>query len=440
MNRPAPIHIVGGGWAGIAAAVELARQNVPAVLIEASRQLGGRARCVPFAGQHVDNGQHLMIGAYRETIDLLAQLHAPNPSPILRQPLRLTLLNAEYGFQLRAPPLPAPLHLVGGLLTARGLTFAQRLRALQFCLALARSGFALAEDISVEELLRRHGQGGRLTECLWEPLCIATLNTPIADASAQVFLVVLQDSFTRTRADSDLVFSGTDLGQLVADRVVDFVESRGGHVLLGERVTRVRAEDQAVTALETSVQHRRATRVILATPAFATRRILQTETALQPLTEALGSIDYEPICTVYLNYGSGVSLGQTLIGMTGGHTQWLIDRAHCGQPGIMAAVISARGAHMELDNERLAARVAEEIAAFFPHWPAPAARFVIREKRATFSCRVGINALRPPETTALRGLWLAGDYTRTGYPATLEGAVRSGIRAARAAIAAAPPQ
>jgi squalene-associated FAD-dependent desaturase len=435
MTQPTPIFVVGGGWAGIAAAVELAQQNVPVTLIESSRQLGGRARCVPFDDSRVDNGQHLMIGAYRETLELLARLHAPNPAPLLRRPLSLTLLNADYGFQLHAPRLPAPLHLLYALLTARGLTFGMRTSALRFCLAMAQRNFALREDVSVAELLARHGQHGRLIECLWEPLCLATLNTPIAEASAEIFLIVLHDAFSRARADSDLVFAKTDLGSLVPDRVVDYIESRGGHVLLGERVTRVRTDDGAVAALETSVQRRVATRVILATPAFATRRIVQGEPTLGELDAALGAVEYQPICTVYLRYADPVSLGQPMIGMTGGYTQWLFDRAHCDQPGLMAAVISARGTHLELDNDALVQRVVAEIAGYFPHWPAPTESFVLREKRATFSCRVGISALRPTERTPLRGLWLAGDYTNTRYPATLEGAVRSGVRAARAAVA-----
>ncbi len=434
MTPPSSVHVVGGGWAGLAAAVELARNNVHVTLLEASRQLGGRARRVPFDDIGVDNGQHLMIGAYRETLALLQALHAPNAPPVLRAPLSLTLLNANYGFRLAAPRLPAPLHLLAALLLATGLSFTQRLSALNFCVAMAVHKFSLEQDISVAELLKRYRQHGRLTECLWEPLCLATLNTPLELASAEVFLTVLRDAFTQARGDSDLVFSKTDLGALVPDPLVDFIETRGGHVLLGERVTALQFDGDTLSGLETSVQPHRASRVILATPAYATHRLVQEQPRLQQLAGALSSFDYQPICTVYLKYAPSVSLGQMLIGMTGGFTQWLFDRGHCGQPGIMAAVISAHGNHMNLDNETLVRHVTSEISSHFPHWPLPLRNFVVREKRATFTCKVGINATRPDEATAINGLWIAGDYTNTGYPATLEGAVRSGMRAARAVL------
>lgn len=430
----APVHVVGGGWAGIAAAVELAQRRIPVTLMEASRQLGGRARCVSFNGERVDNGQHLMIGAYRDTLRLLAHIHAPDAPPLLRRPLELCLLNANYRFELSAPPLPAPLHLLAALLRARGLGIAQRIGALRCCAAFARSGFKLEQDLSVAALLERHGQSAHAIECLWEPLCLATLNTAITQASAEVFLTVLRDAFTHAHADSDLLFAQTDLGSLVADRAVDFIETHGGEVLLGERVTRLCITDGAISALETGVKLRPATRVILATPAFATQRLIQFEPALRDVSVALETIEYEPICTVYLRYGAKTMLGRPMVGLTGTLTQWLFDRAHCEQPGVMAAVISARGAHMNLDNETLTRRVTEEIRAHFPHWPASRESFVMREKRATFSCRVGINARRPAAQTPVQGLWLAGDYTATGYPATLEGAVRSGHHAARCAM------
>ncbi|MBI3776817.1 MAG: FAD-dependent oxidoreductase, partial [Gammaproteobacteria bacterium] len=422
------VTIVGGGWAGLATAIELCQNGVPVTLIEAARQLGGRARCLAFDAERVDNGQHLMIGAYRETLRLLTLVHAPAP---VRRRLQLRMHTSAAEFSLTAPNLPAPLHLISALLSARGINAQERRGALRFCVALAWRRFQLAQDISLVQLLARHRQSPRLIECLWEPLCLATLNTPLNEASAQVFLAVLRDAFARRRADSDVLFAATDLGQTFPAPALEFIEQHGGRVVLGERITELRIANDTIAAVVSAQQLHASQHVVLATPAYATARLLAPHAPLQIIARNLEQLNYEPICTVYLRYPAHVTLHTGMVGFTGTLTQWLVDRAHCDQPGLMAAVISARGTHMELSNDELIQRVRDEIAQRYPAWPTHYSSMVIREKRATFACRVGINTLRPANTTPVRGLWLAGDYTATGYPATLEGAVRSGVDCAR---------
>ena len=416
--------------------MELCQHSVPVTLLEATRQLGGRARCVAFDAERVDNGQHLMIGAYRETLRLLALVHAPHAPPIVRRRLQLRMHTAAEEFSLTAPNLPAPLHLVAALLSARGITASERHNALRFCIALAWRRFELADDISLAQLLAQHRQPPRLIECLWEPLCLATLNTPLNAASAQVFLTVLRDAFARRRADSDLLFAATDLGHFFPAAALEYIEQHGGRVILAERASELHIANDAIIGAATTQQLHSSDHVVLATPAYATARLLAPHASLQTIARNLEQLDYEPICTVYLRYPAHVTLNTNLVGFTGTLTQWLIDRAHCDQPGLMAAVISARGAHMDLSNEELTQRVRDEVARYYPAWPAPYNSMVIREKRATFACRVGINSLRPANATPVHGLWLAGDYTATGYPATLEGAVRSGVECARQILAA----
>lgn len=422
------VTVIGGGWAGLATAIELCQHKIPVTVIEATRQLGGRARCVAFDAERVDNGQHLLIGAYRETLRLLAAVRAPQP---VRRRLHLRMHTAAEEFSLTAPSLPAPLHLLAALLNARGIPAHERYCALRFCIALAWQRFQLAQDISLAQLLAQHRQTPRLIECLWEPLCLATLNTPLNEASAQVFLAVLRDAFAQRRADSDLLFAATDLGQTFPAPALEFIEQHGGRVILGERINTLRFAGNCVEAFASTHQLHSSEHVVLATPAYATARLLAPHAPLQSIARKLEQLHYEPICTVYLRYPAHITLHTDMVGFTGTLTQWLIDRAHCDQPGLMAAVISARGAHMDLSNEELTQRVRDEVARCYPTWPAAYNTMVIREKRATFACRVGINALRPANATAVRGLWLAGDYTATGYPATLEGAVRSGVNCAR---------
>ena len=164
-------------------------------------------------------------------------------------------------------------------------------------------------------------------------------------------------------------------------------------------------------------------------------RLLAQHTRLNDIALGLSTFRYEPICTLYLQYPPYVRLGSEMIGLLDEMGQWILDLGDAGFPGRMAVVISGPGPHMALDNEHLITHISNEVARRFPHWPAPSHSYVIREKRATFSSCTGIEALRPTVRTPIPGLWLAGDYTDTGLPATLEGALRSGVACAQQLLA-----
>jgi hypothetical protein len=196
----------------------IADQGVPVTLFESARQLGGRARRVDWDGLAIDNGQHLMIGAYRETLRLMTRLGTASFTE--RRPLQLRMP----GFRLSLPPWPKPLHLGIGLLVARGLSARDKLAAARFMRHLQATHFALPNDMPVNELLA-HQQPANLIDKLWAPLCLAALNTPLAMASARVFCNVLRDSLAGDRADSDLLFNRADLGRLLADAATAFCAS-----------------------------------------------------------------------------------------------------------------------------------------------------------------------------------------------------------------------
>ncbi|WP_127477068.1 hydroxysqualene dehydroxylase HpnE [Sulfurivermis fontis] len=425
-----PVIIVGGGWAGLAAACELAGAGVPVHLLESSPQLGGRARTVQLDGINIDNGQHLLIGAYRETLRLLHRIGVDAATVLRREPLSLNVQRDHALLQLTAPPLPAPLHLAWALW--QGLRGPERRAALAFCLTAWRRRFRIAQDISVAELLG--GQPEGLVRALWEPLCLATLNTPLAQASAQVFLHVLHDAFTRRRHDADLLHPRTDLGQVLPQPAQRYIERHGGRVDTRRRAQALHLATDGPTVV-TAAGMQAASHVIVATAPWHAAPLLATHSVLQPLAQQLRSLGDAPITTVYLSYPAGITLGRSMLGFAGGTVQWLIDRGIvCGQPGLLAAVISGPGEHAVMDSTTQGAQVAAEIAQRFPQWPAPQRIRVVRERRATFLCDVGSNARRPPNATPVPGLWLAGDYTASGYPATLEGAVRSGVQCAQQII------
>ena len=427
--------IAGGGWAGLSAAVELTRQGIPCTLCEAAPRLGGRARNVHHDGWHIDNGQHLMLGAYDGILSLLNVLGVPEATVLKRQPLQLNIYALEgRRYSLKTPKLPAPLHLLYGLLNLTGLSRGERWQALRACLALARRGFNLSDDLSLRDWLHQQRQGDNVTKVLWEPLCLATLNTPLDEASTKVFARVIGDAFARRRVHSDLLLFKTAIGDLLPHHADRYLNDHGSRVLLNTRVTALTTTDRAVSAVHVNDDTLPADHLILATPPWISQTLLQPH-APEPASQ-LATLRHYPICTVYLQYPPTVTLGSDMIGMVDSTSQWVFDRAIAGQPGQMAVVISGPGTHMAMPNADLAQHITDELAQLNPHWPAPLDWKIIREKRATFACHTNVHTLRPGHRSPLRNLWLAGDYVDTGYPATLEGAVRSGLTCASAIIQA----
>ena len=421
------IAIVGGGWAGLACAVELSLIGHQVTVLESAKQLGGRARRVAFGDQAVDNGQHVLIGAYRNTLALLKRLDLTVDEILHRSKLNLNLLNCDSKeFNLQSPSLLAPLNLLTALLSAKGFTLVDKWRALGFGLRLFTYSLSVDDDISVADLLHRQHQTRNNITALWEPICLASLNTPIEEASAKIFIRVLYDTFCRGSRDSDLIVPKTDLGAILPDPAADFIELHGGNVHLSQRATELVIEQRHITAVKTEDKTVSADHVVLALPPHACIPLIKSHPALHDVAYNLSAFTYNPIVTAYLRYKSSIRPDRSMQGLLGTTAQWVVDRSICGQAGLLAVVISGPGRHMQLENDELAELIQNELHKCFPHWPRAEEVMIIREKRATFSSRVNIDLLRPTNKTPIQGLWLCGDYTATGYPATIESAVISG--------------
>ena len=401
------VAIVGAGYAGMAAAVTLAAKGVSVTVFESGPVPGGRARRVTTQGIELDNGQHILAGAYSQLFALMRQVGVTGA--VLRLPLELRYAK---GFHLRALSLPAPLGLAAGLLFASGVSLSERLGAARFVARMRKLRFRLDRDIEVDELLRRHRQDGKIAHFLWRPLCVSALNTPSAQASSNTFLAVLRDTLDGGRGDADLLLPRTDLSRLFPEPAARYVAEHGGEVRLRTPVADLEAIKRQYSAVVVAVGPH------------------QLKTLLPALQL---DFDYQPIYTCYLQYPGEVKLPFPMLGFADGLVQWAFDRGVLlGEAGRIACVVSAQGEHQQLAQDELAERCHGELTDAVAGLPRPEWTRVIAEKRATISCTPGLE--RPPMQPAVGGVILAGDYMDAEYPPTLEAAVRSGVRAALAVL------
>lgn len=403
------VAIVGGGWAGIAAAVALADAGHGITVFEMAPQLGGRARSVPGEPPY-DNGQHILIGAYRDSLALMRRLGVDPDTVLKRLPLALPY-PGEPG--LRLPPGPPLISFARGVLAHRGWPLAARLQLLGAAGGWLARGFRCDPGLSVAELCA--GLPMQVKRDLVEPLCVAALNTPAAQASAQVFLRVLKDALFSGAGSADLLLPRRPLSELLAGPATAWL---GERLRLSSRVQRIepgwRVDGEAFDGV-----------VLACTSVEAARLTADIAPAWSATAQGLG---FEPIITVYLS-SPGSSLPAPMLALHEGPdapAQFVFDHGQLGSaPGRFACVVSGAAAWVERGGcaETVLAQATREFTWATP----PVIDKVLTEKRATFACTPDL--ARPPAQVA-PGLFAAGDYVQGPYPATLEGAVRSGQAAA----------
>ncbi|WP_347247573.1 hydroxysqualene dehydroxylase HpnE [Zoogloea sp.] len=425
MSSPPQVAVIGGGYAGFAAAVTLARGGARVSLFESSRTLGGRARVVETDGYRIDNGQHILLGAYAETLRML-RLVGVKPRSLLTRRLALVYPGL---CALRAAPLPAPLHLAFGLLRARGLSWTDKRAMARLMGQLKGQAYRIDPDRSVATLLAESNQTDTLNRLIWEPLCIAALNTPVGDASAQVFANVLRDSLAAAASASDLLIPRVDLSELFPVPASRWLAMRGHQVRTAEPVKSISWLESGYTLegdpWQTLFEH-----VVIATSPYHVAPLVGALPAMEPVVRCIAGLRHEPIVTTWLAFDGPLPFPEPMIGLTGGYGQWAFDRSALGGPeGLVSVVISARGAHQDVQKDALEIALMSELQAALGPLPPLKWSRTITEKRATFACTPGV--IRPDTSTPEPGIWLAGDYVASPYPATLEAAVTSGVTAAR---------
>ena len=410
--------IVGGGWSGLAAAVRLLEKGESIHLVESAKQLGGRARNVDWNAQTIDNGQHLLIGAYQRTLKLLQDLGADESRLFQRLPLNITIHHPHFGDLKLADTLhlPWPLSLAIKTWQLNGFAvFVQIFRLIFNARSQKKS-----DDISVKAWLEQQKQSRRLIEQLWEPLCLATMNTPLSEASANLFAHVLLETF-RQRDYADFLIPQVPLGDTLPAYAERYIQQQGGQISLQTRIKSLVIHNNKVTAaLTDNGQTIEADNIIIATGPHTSQQLLGKYWVAKDASS-------HPIVTVYLQCASDIHLRSPMLGLSGTTSQWIFDRGD----GLLAVVISGPGSHLKLTNEKLIEHVVNELLDANIVQPSEFIRgYVIREKRATFRSTVDVCSDRPTTCSPVDGLYLAGDIINNLYPATLEGAVINGEKAA----------
>lgn len=433
--------VIGAGWAGLAAAVSACDSGHAVTLFDTARMPGGRARCLGFTlpdGREalLDNGQHILIGAYTDTLALMRRVGVDPDQALLRLPLALRFPD---GSGLALPDGPAPLDALAGILRARGWHWGERLALLRAALGWELAGFRCAPETSVAQLCA--GLPAPLMDSFIEPLCISALNTPAADASGAVFLRVLRDALFGVRGGSNLLLPRVDLGALLPDAAVRWLHAHGARVALGQRVQHLRPDGIRWQVLarpsdDPAPGHGAETfdAVILSTPAPEAARLAADAAsdengpgarALRDWADTARALRHEAITTVYAQAGAGLPCPMLALRATAGApAQFVFDRGALGGPaGLLAFVVSAStGERADIEALVVAQARAQLGLAVAP-------LRTVTERRATFACTPG---LRRPAAALAPGLVAAADYVEGPYPATLEGAVRSGLAASRA--------
>lgn len=432
------VAVVGGGWAGLAAALALAERGVEVRLFEKRAVLGGRAYSYRAreAGHAVDNGQHLMMGCYRATLAFLDRIGAGGTIEI--QPrLAVPFLHPERGGAVfRCAAAPSPLHLTLGALGYAHLSRSERIRLVTGGLRMAL-GYRGGSRATVSQALAAAGQSENLRTCFWNPLAIAVLNELPDRASADLFAEVLRRVFFARAAASRIVFPRVGLSELCAEPAARTIERLGGVIEAGPAASAVVLEDGRVRRLAV---HGRpeipADAVILAVPPPALGPLLP-----EPLRSAEGlagvaRLRGAPIVSVHFWFASAFS-SPRMAGFLDGPIHWLFTPPM--QPGdgrYVTLVVS--GAHDLIGQppQEIVATARRELGRYLPQTRAlePRDALVVKEANATFAATPAEQPDRPGTRTPVPNLFLAGDWVDTGLPATLESAVVSGGRAAAAAL------
>ena len=433
LSQRLQIAIVGAGWAGLAAAITAAQKGHQVTLLEASKFWGGRARSIQTHSEDyplLDNGQHILIGAYQKTLSMMQIVGIDLEKAFWRKPLDLRYAD---GSGLSLPNKPFPLNLLQGIAFNSSWSAVDKWQLLTSAWQWQRMHFECAEHLTVADLCKK------MTPPVWqdliEPLCVSALNTPAHEASGKVFLRIMKDALFGPVGSSDLLLPRLDLGQLFPNAAINWLEKKGASCHSGQRIESILdAGINSSNAPRWQLGNHKFDHLVIATPAWDAAHLLEKFNAAWASTTR--QLRYETIATVYVQGPLDFKLPLPMLALRttqGSPAQFAFDRGQiyteAGTPGLLAFVVSAN----KLSKEDVTHQVMGQLSALLIQLGQVALRIeafkviqTVVEKRATFAC---IPNLKRPNARPCQGITVCGDYVEGPYPATLEGAIISGIQA-----------
>ena len=433
--------IIGAGVAGTAAAVELSNHNFNTTLLEARKTSGGRMNSFidPVTGEHLDNGQHAMSGAYVSFLKLIRKL-GTDQLLFTQDALKVLFIDADGQRDLLdTSRLPGKAGTALGMLLLKGISWRSKIKFLSFLTKLS-SGKVLHENMTALEMLRRYKQPDDIIIRFWEPLILAVMNIPGDQASASLLIEVLNRAFFADAKASRMIFPKQTLGDLLA-QLPEYLKSRGSALKLNTRVKKINIEKGRVRSLTMNDGSEiEADYYISAIPPNQLLKLCSDHSEEFPFIEQLSEYKFSTIASIYLWYDKSIT-EDAFGSMLGTQTQWFFNRrALCNcdpalsekYPGHLALTISGADDLNKIPNSEFVKICDKELKEAFPN--SSDAKLlhskVIKEKKATFTASSEIELKRHKTNTAISNLLLAGDWTATGLPATIEGAAQSGYKAA----------
>ncbi len=438
----APVVVVGAGFAGLAAAVRLCEAGRRVIVLEATKAGGGRSRSFAHdSGLELDNGQHLMMGCYHETLAFLRAIGREGAVSFQRN-LSLDMVRpGGKRVKLRCPALPAPLHLAAGLLTMRGLGPLHKASAMRVGMFLRGEVVRPDDNETCDAWLRRLGQTEGIRSTFWDPLIWAVLNDDPLVASAAMLVAVLERAFLGTRDASRLGVPRVPLSRLYVDDACAWLRARGTELRFGHSVRAIECDDRGVAAVVLRGGERIETReVVTAVPPFALLDCLPEAVLRHPVLQDVGRLQTSPIINLWLFLDRPLFDDVPFLGLVNSPLHWLFDRNRIegrdpGDTVLLNCTMSGARGFVDDSPETLVGLWQAEMERYFPGRRVRVQQVkVVKEKRATISHAAGTYHFRPETRAPVRGLYFAGDWIRTGIPATIESACQSGHMAAAAVL------
>ena len=433
LSQRLQIAIVGAGWAGLAAAITATQKGHHVTLLEASKFWGGRARSIQTHFEDyplLDNGQHILIGAYQQTFAMMQLVGIDLEKAFWRKPLDLRCAD---GSGLSLPNKPFPLNLLQGIAFNSSWSAADKWQLFKSAWQWQRMHFECAEQLTVADLCEN------MTPTVWqdliEPLCVSALNTPAHEASGKVFLRIMKDALFGPVGSSDLLLPRLDLGQLFPNAAIKWLDKNGASCQSGQRIESI--VDSGINSSKAprwQLGDHKFDHLVIATPAWDAAHLLEKFNSAWASTAK--QLKHEAIATVYVQGPLDFKLPLPMLALKttqGSPAQFAFDRGQiyteAGTPGLLAFVVSAN----KLSKEGVTQQVMAQLSALLIQLGQDALRIeafkviqTVVEKRATFAC---IPNLKRPSARPCQGITVCGDYVEGPYPATLEGAIISGIQA-----------